>query len=124
MSDIQGALEDYSRGDEGPEIATRAGTRKRNKPLEIARETRRMTLAEILKVRECRDLFWWLLTEFGPMQSPLSFAPNGTDVHRTMFNAGKADAGRMLLAEITAAAPDAYLLMLKEEQERKEAKNA
>jgi len=121
VSDIQGAFEEYQRGEDGPEIATRAGTKKRNKPLEIARDSRRMTLAEILKVRECRELFWWLLTELGPMQSPMAFAQTGTDVHRTMFNAGRADAGRLLLAEITAAAPDAYMLMLKEEQERKNA---
>jgi len=124
MSDIQGALDEYSQGDDGPVLATRAGVKKRNTPLKIAQEQRRVTLAEMLKVKECRDLFWWLLEQFAPMQSPMAFAPSGTDVHRTMFNAGKADAGRLLLAEITVAAPDSYLLMLKEEQERKELKNA
>jgi len=124
MSDIQGALEEYSRGDDGPEISTRAGTKKRNKPLEIAGDSRRMTLAEILKVKECRELFWWLLSEFGPVRSPLREGSAGTDIYRSMFEAGRSDAGRLLLAEITAAAPEAYLLMLREEQERKDAKNA
>jgi len=120
MSDIQGALEEYSRGDDGPEIATRRGVRKRQSAADIARERRHVTLAEILKVKECRELFWWLLEQYGPTRSPITFAGAAMDVNNTLTKVGMSNAGNILLAEITAAAPDAYILMLKEEQERQE----
>lgn len=101
-------------------LTDRKLVRARKDTAATAEKRRRATLAGVLNVKEGRELFWYLLEQFGPTQSPMAFAPAGTDIHLTMFKAGKADAGRLLLAEITAAAPDKYLLMLQEEQERQE----
>lgn len=103
-----------------PPVTNRADIKRKGKTANVERDRRRLTLAEILKIKEGRELFWWFLEQFGPTRSPLSFAGQAVDIHHTMTNIGMANAGNILLAEITAAAPDKYLLMLSEEQERQE----
>lgn len=105
-------------------LTDRKQIKARTKGVTIERDRRRATLLGILNVREGRDLFWWLLEQFGPTRSPLAFAGPSVDIHHTMTNIGMANAGNILLGEITAAAPDQYMVMLAEEQERKEMRNS
>ena len=106
-----------------PLVTNRAALRRKAKTADIERENRRLTLLEMLKQKPSRDFFWWLLEQYGPTRSPLSFARGAVDVHSTMVGVGMANAGNILLAEITAAAPDQYMTMLAEEQERQELRN-
>lgn len=109
--------EDFS---ENEGLSDRATVKARNRPLDSALKRRRATLAGVLAVKEGRELFWWLLEQFGPTRSPLSFARGAVDPYHTMTNVGMANAGNILLAEITAAAPEQYMAMLEEERERQE----
>lgn len=99
-------------------LTDRRQVKARAKKSDIALERRRATMRGVLNVLEGRELFWWLLEQLGPTRSPVAGRP--VDINATMFNVGMANAGNILLAEITAAAPDKYLLMLAEEQERQE----
>ena len=103
-----------------PPLTDRKTVKARARRADIERERRHATLQGILAVKEGRELFWWLLEQFGPTRSPLSFAGQAVDVHHTMTNIGMANAGNILLAEITAAAPERYMDMLAEERERQE----
>jgi hypothetical protein len=103
-----------------PELTDRPKVRARARKADIERDRRRATLQGILAIKEGRELFWWLLEQFGPTRSPLSFARGAVDVPHTMVGVGMANAGNILLAEITAAAPNQYIAMLAEEQERQE----
>lgn len=99
-------------------LTDRRQVRARKDTAATAEKRRRATLAGVLNVLEGRELFWWMLEQFGPTRSPLQGNP--VDIPATFKNIGMANAGNILLAEITAAAPDKYLLMLQEEQERQE----
>lgn len=112
-------LTDFTEETDTP-LTDRRQVKQRTKRADLELARRRATLAGVLNVKEGREFFWWLLEQFGPTRLPVAFAGAAVDVPHTMVNIGMANAGNLLLAEITAAAPDKYLLMLSEEQERQE----
>lgn len=66
----------------------------------------------VLSTREGRRFYWRYLCECRIFQS--SFNNSGSV---TYFNEGKRDVGLKLLSEMDEAAPESYLLMLKESKE-------
>lgn len=60
-----------------------------------------------------RKFLWRALKRCGVYQS--SYHPSGSQVY---FNEGRREVGLWLLAEITEANPDAYLVMIKEAKGR------
>ena len=68
-------------------------------------------LAEVLRTALGRRLLWLMLEEAGCFQQP--YTGNALD---TAFNCGQLGVGNKLLARITAVHPDAFLAMMKENQ--------
>lgn len=68
-------------------------------------------LRDILKDRQGRDFFWDLLSMAGIFHT--SFNPSNAV---TAYNEGRRSLGLQVLADITAAAPEAYVTMIKESQ--------
>jgi len=72
-------------------------------------ENRRLAAFKtVMASREGRRYVWWLLEQTGVFRS--SFTGNST----TFFNEGQRNVGLMLVADINAAAPELYIVMLDE----------
>ncbi len=65
----------------------------------------------VMATREGRRYLWWLLDRCGVFRT--SFTGNST----TFFNEGQRNVGLMLIADITTACPEAYIVMLNEAKE-------
>lgn len=68
----------------------------------------------VLSTRAGRRFVWRHLTNAGIFQS--TFTGNSA----TFFNEGRRDIGLKMLAEVNAASPESYLLMMKESNEGEE----
>lgn len=78
------------------------------------RERELMDMKAILETDYGRRFVWRYMGLTGIFQT--SFTGNST----TFFNEGKRDIGLKLLADVTEAKPDAYLLMASEARKREE----
>jgi hypothetical protein len=68
-------------------------------------------IREVLSTKRGRRFFWRYLEICG------IFKTSNADSSQIFFNEGMRNVGLMLLADVNEAAPDAYLLMLRESQE-------
>lgn len=68
-------------------------------------------IREVLNTKRGRRFFWRYLTICGV------FRTSNADQSQIFFNEGMRNIGLQLLADVNEAAPDAYLLMLRESQE-------
>jgi hypothetical protein len=72
-------------------------------------EDRRLTAFKaVMATREGRRYVWWLLDQCGVFRT--SFTGNSA----TFFNEGQRNVGLMLIADINAACPEQYIVMLDE----------
>ena len=71
-------------------------------------------LKALMSNKETRRWLHDQITFCDPLGNP--FVPNGAD--STAFNLGLANYGKKLMADISAAAPEMYILMLKEAREQ------
>jgi len=65
----------------------------------------------VMATREGRQYVWWLLEQCGIFRT--SFTGNST----TFFNEGQRNVGLVLIADINAACPEQYIVMLTEAKE-------
>ena len=68
-------------------------------------------IREILSTRRGRRFFWRYLEVCGVYKT------SNADQHQIFFNEGMRNIGLQLLADLNEAAPEAYLVMLREAQE-------
>ena len=71
-------------------------------------------LSDQLKRYEGRRYFWGLLSDMGVFNNP--FHQSNA---QTAFNCGMQNAGQRVLADITRAAPEQYVIMMREAKEYK-----
>ena len=79
--------------------------------VESANDKRLNDVREVLNTRRGRRFFWRYLEICGV------FKTSNASEHQIFYNEGMRNIGLQLLADVNEAAPNAYLLMLKESQE-------
>lgn len=87
---------------------------KHNREAEDAKDEQLQDMALVLSTRPGRRLIWRYLSETGIFTT--SFNNSGSI---TAFNEGQRSVGLRLLAEVNEAAPEQYMVMLKESKEKK-----
>ena len=84
--------------------------RKRRKA-DRSESTRIAAFRAVMATREGRQYLWWLLEQCGVFRT--SFTGDST----TFFNEGGRNVGLILIADINAACPEQYVVMLTEAKE-------
>jgi hypothetical protein len=79
--------------------------------VESLNDQRLNDIREVLNTRRGRRFYWRYLTICGV------FKTSNSDEHQIFFNEGMRNVGLQLLADVNEAAPEAYLVMLREAQE-------
>lgn len=87
-----------------------------DKGAELVREQRLADMAMLLSTRPGRRFVWSLMADCGIFRS--SFDNSGSV---TAFNEGRREIGLRVLADVNEAAPEQYLVMLRESQEGRNA---
>lgn len=84
----------------------------RNRKVKLERREEYEDLRFILGSAPGRRWMWKHLSALGPFRTPF-----GTDPYLSYFEGGRQNVALTLIAEISAAAPDLYNLMQKENQD-------
>jgi len=79
--------------------------------VESLNDQRLNDIREVLNTRRGRRFYWRYLTICGV------FKTSNADASQIFFNEGMRNVGLQLLADVNEAAPEAYLVMLREAQE-------
>jgi len=79
--------------------------------VESQNDQRLNDVREVLNTKRGRRFYWSILEFCG------IFKTSNSDQHQIFFNEGMRNVGLKLLADVNEAAPEAYLLMLRESKE-------
>jgi hypothetical protein len=82
-----------------------------NQKVESKNDQRLNDIREVLNTRRGRRFFWRYLEICGVYKT------SNADQHQIFFNEGMRNIGLQLLADLNEAAPEVYLVMLREAQE-------
>lgn len=108
--DLQEAKENLEQGYDASDpsvvnTARKKASRKKNERLKV--------IQAVMEQKECRKWLREYLDSLFLFSNPVVSG----DPYLTHFNIGKQDAGKQLMADIMNAAPDLYLLMIREKNE-------
>ncbi|MHC6528859.1 MULTISPECIES: Bbp19 family protein [unclassified Vibrio] len=93
------------------------GDEKRRQEAERLTKRYYMDMRSVLDTAHGRNVLWCLLEKYGVMRETFC----GENTHSAAYNQGKSAAGRELLNDILTADGDAYIKMMQEHREPKEA---